>query len=118
MDIRIENDTQRPTPRQHVLTRMTRALRRIQVRPVTAHVAFADLNGPKGGLDVRCALRVTVQGQPPVVAEGVAVGLRLAFDQGHARLVRRLERAFARWQESRRRPKKYFVAKRLLSGAP
>jgi hypothetical protein len=114
MDIRIDNDTARALPRRRIVSRLSGTLARVEGEPVTAHVSFADLNGPKGGVDIRCAVRVDLPGQLPLLAESVATTPRLAFDESYARLVRRLERGFARWQESRRRPKKYFVAKQLL----
>lgn len=103
MDIRIANGTDRAIPRHYLVSRLTETLARIQVQPVTAHVSFADLNGPKGGVDIRCAVRVDLPGQPPVLAEAFATTPRLAFDESYARLVRRLERGVARWEESRRR---------------
>ena len=114
MTIRIENATQHRIPRQHVMTRMTQALNRVRVQPATARVSFSDVNGPKGGVDVRCALLVGLPGQPWICAERVATTPRLAFDESYARAVRQLEGGYTRWQESRRRPKKYYVAKRLL----
>jgi hypothetical protein len=48
--------------------------------------------------------------------EHSATTARLAFDGAHATLVRQLERYRERQRESRRRPKKYFVARRLLVG--
>jgi ribosome-associated translation inhibitor RaiA len=114
MNIRIENDTQERIPRQHVMTRMTQALGRMEASPVTAHVTFSDVNGPKGGADIRCALLVSLPGQPPIQAERAQTTARVAFDESYARLVRQLEHARARWQDVSRRPKKYFAAKRLL----
>ena len=114
MDIRIENETRLPIPHEHVVTRMTQVLNRAVVRPATARVSFSDVNGPKGGADIRCALRLDLPGQPPIVADGVATTPRLAFDESYARAVRQLESERTRWQESQRRPKKYYLAKRLL----
>jgi hypothetical protein len=41
---------------------------------------------------------------------------RRAFDEAFTVLERQLERDVERERQSRRRPKKYYVAKRLLSG--
>jgi ribosome-associated translation inhibitor RaiA len=114
MEIRIEKEVDRPIPRAHVTTRLRRVLSRLPLAPVTAHVTFADVNGPKGGNDIRCAVRVELPRQPPIHVERVAPTARLAFDASYDRMVRQLERHRERWQDSRRRPKKYFVAKRLL----
>ena len=71
MTIRIENETKERIPRQHVTGQMTRALRAIEGSPVTARVTFSDVNGPKGGADIRCALLVSVPGQAPIRVERV-----------------------------------------------
>ena len=114
MDIHIEGDIGRPIPRGHVTTRMRQVLSRLPLQPVTAHVTFADVNGPKGGSDIRCAVHVDLPRQPPIHVERVAPTPRLAFDATYDRVARQLERHRERWQDSRRRPKKYYAAKRLL----
>jgi hypothetical protein len=114
MEIHIEGNVSDPIPRGLVRTRMRRALSRLPVRPVTAHVTFGDVNGPKGGNDVRCAVLVEVPRRPPVRVERLAPTPRLAFDASYDRVVRQLEQCRERWQKSRRYPKKYFAAKRLL----
>ncbi len=114
MKIRIEGDVGRRIPRGYVTTRMSRVLDRLPLAPVTAHVTFSDVNGPKGGADIRCAVLVELPHQPAIRVERAATTPRLAFDQSYDRVVRQLERSRDRWQESRRRPKKYYVAKRLL----
>ena len=115
MDIRIENETELRIPREHVITRITQALNRAVVRPANARITFSDVNGPKGGADIRCALLLELPGHPPIVADRVATTPRLAFDASYARIARQLEAERRRWQASRRRPKKYFAAMRLLA---
>jgi putative sigma-54 modulation protein len=114
MEIRIEGNVGRAIPRGHASTRLRQVLSRLPVHPVTAHVTFADVNGPKGGNDIRCAVRVELPRQPPIVVERVASTPRLAFDAAYDRVARQLERHRARWQDSRRHPKKYYAARRLL----
>lgn len=116
MDIRIENELGRRIPREHVIARLAQALRRLPVR-ATARVTFTDVNGPKGGPDVRCTVLVRLPGQPPVSVARAGTTPRLAFDTSYDRAIRQLERGRARWQDSRRHPKKYYVAKRLLTTA-
>jgi ribosome-associated translation inhibitor RaiA len=48
--------------------------------------------------------------------EHTATTSRLAFDGAFAALEPRLERYRERQRESRRHPKKYYAAKRLLTG--
>lgn len=93
------------------------ALASLRVAPVAARITFFDDNGPKGGLGMRCALDVRVPYRPAIRIERVAATRRLAFDQAFATLGRQLERYRERDRDIKRRPKKYFVAKRLLTGS-
>jgi putative sigma-54 modulation protein len=111
--IRIESEVSARLPRAYVTSRLTRALDRLPVKPVTAHVTFADVNGPKGGNDIRCAVLVNVPRQPAMRVVRQAPTPRLAFDATYDRLVRQLERSRERWQNERRHPKKYFAARRV-----
>jgi ribosome-associated translation inhibitor RaiA len=95
---------------------MAAGLKPLRVAPVRAQVAFFDDNGPKGGLGLRCALTVRVPYRPAIRVEQTAQTGRLAFDGAFAVLERQLERYRERDRDERRHPKKYFVAKRLLTG--
>jgi ribosome-associated translation inhibitor RaiA len=97
---------------------LSAALAPVQVKPLAAQVAFFDDNGPKGGRAVRCALTVRVPYRPTVRVEQVAETPRLAFDASFKSLERQLERYRERDRDSRRHPKKYFAAKRLLESEP
>lgn len=110
---RIPNDR---TLRARVTRQMSAALLRLRVKPVAAKVAFFDENGPKGGVAMRCALTVRLPYRPTVRVEHVSDTPRLAFDSGFAKLERQLRRYRKRDRDRRRRPKKYYAAKRLLTG--
>lgn len=96
---------------RRVRERVARALGRLSVRPVTAQVAFFDDNGPRGG-GIRCAATLRLPYRPPLRLEHAAPTRRLACDGVLPALERQLERY--RQRQSRRRPKKYYAAKRLL----
>jgi ribosome-associated translation inhibitor RaiA len=96
--------------------RVGAALKPLQVQPVAAQVTFFDDDGPKGGRAVRCALTVRVPYRPTVRVEHTAETPRLAFDATFKSLERQLERYRERDRDSRRHPKKYYVAKRLIEG--
>jgi ribosome-associated translation inhibitor RaiA len=83
--------------------------------PAVAQVTFFDENGPKGGLGIRCAFTVSLPRRPTIRVEHMAETPRLAFDGGFAALERRLKSVAERRRDLRRRPKKYFTAKRLLA---
>jgi hypothetical protein len=112
--IRIDSALEQPVPRTHVRARLAEALHRAPVRPAVARATFTDVNGPKGGLDIRCAVQVRLPGQPAIVVIRRGTTPRLAFDAAYDRVLRTVEGARERFQESRRRPRKYFAAKRLL----
>ena len=90
-------------------------LESLPVEPTSARVAFTDENGPKGGNAVRCAVEVRLPGRPAIHVEDVASTPRLALDAGLAKLARRLRRIRESTRESRRRPKKYYAARRALA---
>lgn len=99
-----------------IADRVGSALKPLQVKPLAAQVTFFDDDGPKGGRAVRCALTVRVPYRPTVRVEHTAETPRLAFDASFKSLERQLERYRERDRDSRRHPKKYYVAKRLLEG--
>ena len=92
------------------------ALEPIKLAPIRAKVTFFDDNGPKGGRGMRCAVDVRLPYRPPIRVEQVAETSRLAFDGAFGALERQLERYRVRDRDIKRRPKKYFVARRLLAG--
>lgn len=101
--------------RARARARLDGALAHLKVAPVTALVTFIDDNGPKGGRASRCALTVRLPYQPNIRVEETATTPRLAFDAAFASLERQLERYREEQRKRGRYPKKYFVAKRLLT---
>jgi ribosome-associated translation inhibitor RaiA len=93
---------------------MQTAVARIRATPVSAQATFVDENGPKAGRVIRCALTVRLPRHPAIHVEHAAENARLAFDVAFEALDRQLHELFDRARELRRRPKKYFAAKRLL----
>jgi ribosome-associated translation inhibitor RaiA len=89
---------------------------RLRPSPVSARAAFTDENGPKGGVDTRCALTLEVPRRPAMHAEEVATTHRLAFDATFVSLERQIRRDREASRAQRRRPKKFYLAKRLREG--
>ena len=114
MSIQIAGTIDRPIPHEHVATRMRRILERLPLPSVTANVTFRDVNGPKGGDDIRCAVLVQLPRRPPMCVERAGRTPRLAFDATYDRIVRQLDDDRGRRRDNRRHTKKYFAAKRLL----
>lgn len=114
MTIEIRGIRRDPALQARVERHIRAALERLRLAPVTVRATFFDDNGPKGGLAIRCALTVRLPYRPALRVERTAATQRPAFDGAFAALERRLERYRERDRDSRRHPKKYFVAKRLL----
>jgi len=106
-----------PALRAWVAALMAGVLDAMPCEPTSARVAFTDENGPKGGEAIRCTLEVRLARCAPVRVEDVAGTPRLAFEAGLAKLERRLRRIRETTRDSKRHPKKYFAARRVLARA-
>jgi ribosome-associated translation inhibitor RaiA len=98
-----------------VTRKMAAVAGRLKVAPVRSQVAFVDDNGPKGGPAIRCAITVRLPYRPAVRVERAAERQRLAFDAAFEVLDRQLERYRTIERDRRRRPKKYYAARKLLT---
>ena len=58
-------------------------------------VTLSDLNGPRGGVDKRCLVKVSIDGLRPVVVEDIQSDLYMAIDRAASRasrtVLRRME---------------------------
>jgi hypothetical protein len=99
----------------HIYTRLSETLARIAPPPSIAKVIFADENGPKGGVDTRCTIVFHMPRRRDLSVTAVAKTGDLAFDAAHAALDMGVTRESERRRELVRRPKKYFLAKKLLA---
>ncbi len=61
-------------------------------------VRLSDINGPRGGADKRCHLRVVLDGLPDVVIEDIEADLYVAIDRATDRAGRTLVRKISRQQ--------------------
>jgi ribosome-associated translation inhibitor RaiA len=110
----------RPTSaatRAGVMAGLKTALPALVVEPTTVRATFTDENGPKGGRAIRCALEVKQPRLPVVHVDTVATTARLAFDGALAKLERAVARRRETARDAKRRPKKYFVARRQLAAS-
>jgi ribosome hibernation promoting factor len=114
MQIDVEGVPKDARMRGRVARGLEKALARIAVKPTSALISFTDVNGPKGGVDTRCAITVWLARRPAIHVEELATDGRLALAATLEVLERRLRRQGERSLERRRRPKKYYLAKRLL----
>jgi hypothetical protein len=98
-----------------VRTKVGDTLARVDPMPTGAKVIFADENGPKGGADIRCTIVSEMPRRRGLSVTELGPSAELAFDAAFGALVMSVTRDRARRRELVRRPKKYFLAKRLLS---
>lgn len=82
--------------RQHATRRVTFALARFDDRVTGVSLRFTDDNGPRGGVDKRCVLRVRLAGMPDVVlterTEDLYGAIDRAADRAGRTVARRLRR--------------------------
>ncbi len=88
--------------RQRVLHRLRFAFAAIAHRVRGVDVCLADDNGPRGGADKRCRVRVVVPGAPAVVIEDVEPDLYAAIDRAVDRAGRTAARRLDRGRDERR----------------
>jgi putative sigma-54 modulation protein len=83
------------------------ALRRLQfvlgnkTDVLSADITLSDINGPKGGRDKCCKIRLSVSGDAPIHIEDIHEDLYAAIDSATARCRRTLHRRVQRLRERR-----------------
>ena len=78
--------------RNHVQTRLGFTFSRASNRVQFIQVRLSDLNGPRGGIDKRCSVKVSMGGLPDVVVEDVQTDMYLAIDRAASRAARTVMR--------------------------
>ena len=82
--------------RDHVRRRMGRQLGKFVAHVERVSVRLRDTNGPRGGVDHACGIKVVLSGRPSVVVEERARTPRAAFDSAAARTERAVRRSLGR----------------------
>ncbi len=89
-----------PALRTHAERRLAFALSRFEQRLQAVSVRLADENGPRGGVDKRCVLRVRMMGLPEAVITECAEDLYAAIDRAADRAGRTVARRLRRRHDS------------------
>ncbi|MDZ4142791.1 MAG: HPF/RaiA family ribosome-associated protein [Methylotenera sp.] len=83
--------------RSYALLRIRFALERNDNHIMSVKVRLSDINGPRGGVDKRCQIDLSLAGHNDIVIEDTETNLYVAIDRASDRcartLTRRLERA-------------------------
>jgi len=85
--------------RKYAERRLRFALARAGDRIRVVQVRFSDVNGPRGGIDKRCRIQVSLNGPALVVIEDIEPGLYLAIDRAADRAGRSVACRLARSRE-------------------
>lgn len=82
-------------------------------------VTLSDLNGPRGGVDKRCLVKVSMDGLRPVVIEDIQPDLYMAIDRAVGRASRTVLRRLTLDNSKRRTDvKRYLDNQRNLDEQP
>jgi hypothetical protein len=93
---------------------MQSVLAKARVQPTTTTIVFTDA---KGGVAIRCAVTAAVPRQAMQRVAPLAATAPLAFAKAVKALERSLSGAPDRRRALSRRPKKYYLAKRMMESS-
>ncbi len=82
--------------RAHLLRRLQFTLLRFEDRIARVSVRLSDLNGPRGGLDKSCRLRIRLDGLPDIHIDDAEADLYVAISRAADRAGRTLGRRLQR----------------------
>lgn len=92
IDIQARDFTLTDSLRAHVDHRLRFALTRFQDRMHRISVRLSDVNGPKGGVDKCCLVRIKSNGLPDIVVTDTEADLYVAVDRAVDRARRTVQR--------------------------
>ncbi len=98
IDIRVRDFSLTDALRSHAERRLRFALTCCDAHIQRVVMRLSDINGPRGGKDKRCLLRVVLDGLPDVVIEDIEADLYVAIDRAADRAGRTLVRKLGRQQ--------------------
>jgi putative sigma-54 modulation protein len=96
----------------YVRQKLGRKLGKFARRVERASVRVDDINGPRGGVDKRCRIKVVLSGLPSVIVEHRHESLRAALDGALARVERAVRQATDMRRTKARWPRKRTVLRR------
>lgn len=97
-DIHVSRVNVSEQTRDHLERRLSFALNRFEDSIGSITVTLADVNGPRGGVDKQCRIRISLVGdRKPIIAESLQDSLRAAItvaaDSASRLVARRVDRS-------------------------
>ena len=72
--------------------------------PITAiDVRLSDINGPRGGVDKKCNIRIKLSGQPSIIVTDIQHDMYYAIDRAASRAMRAVRRQLSQRLSGRNR---------------
>ncbi|MCC6317873.1 MAG: HPF/RaiA family ribosome-associated protein [Gemmatimonadaceae bacterium] len=100
-NIRVDGLTLDESDRDYIRRRLGEKLGRYAGSVERISVRLRDINGPRGGVDVRCRIKVVLSGLPSIVVEQQNTAFRPALTEALASVERAVRRTL---QRKRTRP--------------
>lgn len=94
--IRSVGDALKPADREYLKQKLDQKLGKFDPAVFRTSVRVEDVNGPRGGHDKRCRIKVVLNGLPTVVVEAHSQTLKGAMDTALARMERSVRGATER----------------------
>jgi putative sigma-54 modulation protein len=91
--------------REHAERRLRFALSNTALRINGVTVVLSDINGPRGGRDMCCRVRIRVRNQPVIVIDHVEDNMYFAIDRAADRAGRTVARRLGRIVNAMRHPR-------------
>lgn len=98
--IQVRNSDLADELREHMEHRLAFALSQFPEHIRSVVVVLSDVNGPKGGIDKRCSLRVRLNGRSDIVIEEIEANFHVAVDRAADRAKRTLGRRLRRLRDT------------------
>ena len=102
IDIQTKGFTLSKAIANHVKRRLKNALERRDERILHAQVHLSDINGPRGGVDKCCKVRIQLAGAPSIIVRDVSSSMYSAIDSAAQRISSNVGRRLTRMRNPKR----------------
>ena len=102
IDIQTQGFTLTEALKAHVRRRLKTALAARDDHIVHAQVRLSDINGPRGGVDKCCQLRIQLAGTSSVIVRDVSADMYAAIDKASRRISSSVGRRLSRMRSPKR----------------